>query len=113
MSKGLVHTPCKLLLFDDKSCVLSEVSSFEVADCQKIQAVVCNGVVFALNEFACRLLTELSLDETKLKAVSPDDIVQVKKAKDSGLLKKTVEMLRPHCNVDDGELSFPLLLWNE
>lgn len=113
MSKGLVHTPCKLLLFNDKSCVLSEVSSFEVADCQKIQAVVCNGVVFALNEFACRLLTELSLDEVKLKAITPKEITRAEKAKDSGLLKKTVEMLRPHCKVDDSEVSLPILLWNE
>lgn len=113
MEKFLIHTPCALLLFDEQKCALSAVSTFDAEVRKKVQAVVCDGFVFALNRFGNRLLTELSLDEACLKAIAPKDMAQAEKAKNNSLLKKTIAMLRSHCEIDDGVVMSPLLIWQK
>lgn len=113
MEKFLIHTPCALLLFDEQKCALSAVSTFDAEVRKKVQAVVCDGFVFALNRFGNRLLTELSLDEACLKAIATKDMAQAEKAKNNSLLKKTIAMLRSHCEIDDGVVMSPLLIWQK
>lgn len=84
-----------------------------VSDSKKVHAVISNNVVFAINNFSCRLLTELSLDEVCLKAISPQDAAQTEKAKDNIFLKRTIELLRPVCEVEDRIIATPLFMWNK
>ena len=113
MAKGLVITPCKLLLIDNQNCSLSVRPSFLVSDSKKVHAVISDIVVFAINIFSCRLLTELSLDEACLKTISPQDAAQTEKAKNNIFLKRTIERLRPVCEVDEQIITTPLFMWNK
>lgn len=102
-----------LLLFDEQKCALSTASTFDEKARKKVQAVVCDGFVFALNRFGSRLLTELSFGESCLKTVTPVDTARAEKAKNNSLLKKTIEMLRSHCEIDDCVATYPLLIWQK
>ena len=113
MSNGFIQTPCLLVFYNGREGKLELSSRVDTDKCHLVLGIVCQGVIFALNDFSKRSLIGFQSSDSHLAKILPNDNPKAVETMHNILLQKTITMLSFHCNVDTHVVKKPLLLWKE